>query len=102
VAQLLGDVEIQTRSRTVATLGTGRGSTQLAATHAPLAPPHALRQMSPGDALLVHGTLPPAHIRTRPYHHDRRLAARATQQPAEPRSGNRPSTISRPAVGGDR
>jgi hypothetical protein len=40
--------------------------------------------MRPGDALLVHGTLPPAHIRTRPYHRDRRLATRAAQQPIAP------------------
>jgi type IV secretion system protein VirD4 len=75
----------------VATLGGGRGSTQLAATHAPLAPAHALRQMRPGDALLVHGTLPPAHIRTRPYHHDRRLAARAT--PAARRTPQREPAV---------
>jgi hypothetical protein len=38
--------------------------------------------MRPGHALLVHGTLPPAHIRTRPYYRDRRLAARASLPPA--------------------
>lgn len=25
--------------------------------------PNVIRQMRPGDALLIHGTLPPAHIR---------------------------------------
>jgi hypothetical protein len=40
--------------------------------------------MRPGDALLVHATLPPAHIHTRPYHRDRRLAMRAAQQPIAP------------------
>jgi hypothetical protein len=40
--------------------------------------------MRPGDALLVHGTLPPAHIRARPYHRDRRLAVRAAHQPIAP------------------
>jgi hypothetical protein len=40
--------------------------------------------MRPGDALLVHGTLLPAHIRTRPYYRDRRLATRAAQQPIAP------------------
>jgi hypothetical protein len=38
--------------------------------------------MLPGHALLVHGTLPPAHIRTRPYYRDRRLAGRASTPPA--------------------
>ena len=40
--------------------------------------------MRPGDALLVHGTLPPAHIRTRPYYRERRLAVRAAHQPVAP------------------
>jgi len=30
-----------------------------------------------GDALLVHGTLPPAHVRTRPFYRNRHLAKRA-------------------------
>jgi type IV secretion system protein VirD4 len=30
----------------------------------PLAPANVLRQMMPGEALLLHGTLPPAHITT--------------------------------------
>jgi type IV secretion system protein VirD4 len=29
-----------------------------------LGPPHLFRQMPPGSAVLVHGTLPPAHIQT--------------------------------------
>lgn len=82
VAQVLGDVEVETRSRS-ADLHGGRGSVQVASTRAPLAPPHVLRQMRPGDALLIHGTLPPAHIRTRPYYRDRRLAARAATTPSE-------------------
>ena len=32
-------------------------------TQLPLLAPNVVRQMRPGDALLVHGTLPPAHIR---------------------------------------
>jgi hypothetical protein len=32
--------------------------------------------MLPGDALLIHGTLPPAQLRTRPYHSERHLARR--------------------------
>jgi len=93
VTQLLGDTELETRSRSLAGQ-LGRGSTTLAATTAPLAPPHALRQMRPGDALLVHGTLPPAHIRTRPYYRDRRLAVRAAHQPVAPtnqREGRSPN-----------
>lgn len=36
LARLLGDTEIQTRSRRVAALGGGRGSAQLTVAHAPL------------------------------------------------------------------
>ena len=32
-------------------------------TQVPLLAPNVVRQMRPGDALLVHGTLPPAHVR---------------------------------------
>jgi type IV secretion system protein VirD4 len=42
---------------------------------------HCLRQMVPGDALLVHGTLPPAHITTRRYYEERSLRARAAMAP---------------------
>lgn len=76
VGQVLGEAEIQARSRSVGETG-GRSSMQLATTRVPLVPPHALRQMRPGDALLLHGTLPPAHVRTRPYHRSRRLTRRA-------------------------
>ena len=44
----------------------------------PLVPSAALRRMHPGDALLIHGTLPPAHIRLRPWYRDRHLRDRAT------------------------
>jgi len=74
VAAVLGDTEVESRS-TSASEGTRR-SVQLSGTRLALAPAHALRQMRPGDALLLHGTLPPAHIRTRPYFRDRRLRDR--------------------------
>lgn len=76
VGQVLGDAEIETRSRTADT-GASRGSLQISTTRAALAPAHSIRQMRPGDALLIHGTLPPAHVRTRPYYRDRELARRA-------------------------
>lgn len=80
--QVLGDAEIETRSRSNAER-LGKASLQLATTRAALAPAHALRQMRPGDALLLHGTLPPAHVRTRPYYRDRQLRERATHPVVE-------------------
>lgn len=75
ITTVLGDAEVDTRSQTAGS--TGAASNQWATTRTPLAPAHTLRQMAPGDALLLHGTCPPAHIRTRAFHRDRRLARRA-------------------------
>ncbi len=83
-AQVLGDEEVEVRSRSADVSAWGRASEQVATTRVALAPAHALRQMRPGDALLVHGTLPPAHLRTRPYYRNRRLAARAGLAPKPP------------------
>lgn len=49
----------------------------------PLVPGYLLRRIPPGEALLVHGTLPPAHLRSRAWYDDdrlRRLAAYGTSQ----------------------
>lgn len=91
VASVLGDEEVETSSRTDDLHG-GRGSRQLSTSRTPLAAPHELRQMVPGDALLVHGTLPPAHIRTRPYYRERALRRRA-EMPVPARPARRPSAV---------
>lgn len=70
LSQVLGDVEVDTRSRSV---GQRQSSVQLATARTSLAPPHTVRQMRPGDALLIHGTLPPAHITTVPYYRAGRM-----------------------------
>jgi type IV secretion system protein VirD4 len=80
LAQVLGDAEVETRSQSTGEQA-GRGSIQMSSTNVALAPAHALRQMRPGDALSLHGTLPPAHVRTRPFYRDRRLAERAALRP---------------------
>ena len=59
-----------------------RHSTQHSTSREPLVPPHMARQMRPGDALLVHGTLPPAHVRALPWWSERRLSRRARHRPA--------------------
>ncbi len=73
---VLGNAEVETSARS-SIERFGGASTQLSTTQVDLAPAHTLRQMCPGDALLLHGTLPPAHVRTRPFYRDRTLAARA-------------------------
>ena len=79
IGQVLGDVEVETRSRSHS--ADWRNSLQLSTSREPLVPPHTARQMVPGDALLIHGTLPPAHVRTLPWWADRRLAPRAELDP---------------------
>jgi len=76
IGQVLGDAEVDTRSQS-ASQRVGGGSEQYSTTRVPLAPAHVMRQMRPGDALLVHGTLPPAHVRTRPFYRSRHLAERS-------------------------
>jgi type IV secretion system protein VirD4 len=73
---VLGDAEVDTRSQSTSQR-VGGGSEQFSTTRVPLAPAHVMRQMRPGDALLVHGTLPPAHVRTRPFYRSRHLAERS-------------------------
>ena len=80
VASVLGDAEVETQSRTAGEKS-GNRSSQHSTTRVALAPPHALRQMRPGDALLLHGTLPPAHIRTRPWWKEPHLRDRAEAKP---------------------
>lgn len=86
VNHVLGDTEVLTRSRTHS--ATAPPSAQLSTARTALAPPHVLRQMRPGDALLLHGTLPPAHVRARPFYRSRRLRARASM-PWPPEAGCR-------------
>lgn len=82
VDQVLGEAEVDTRSHSAVEHMSG-GSDQFSTTRVPLAPAHALRQMRPGDALLVHGTLPPAHVRTRPYYRSAHLAKRSAMPVGE-------------------
>ena len=44
-------------------------------------PSHAVRQMAPGEALLIYGTLPPARLSLRPWFLDRGLRALGSREP---------------------
>jgi type IV secretion system protein VirD4 len=82
---LTGMHEVPTRSRNLDrnNLG-GRNSESLAAATAALVPPEMLRQIQPGDALCIHGTLQPIHLRTRRYWADRALRKRANGTTPDP------------------
>ncbi len=75
LSRLLGDEHVPSR------LGSQAGSDgqRPSIMTVPVIPPAALRQMRTGDALLVHATLPPAHVRVRPWYRDRRLRRRASR-----------------------
>ena len=61
-----------------------RRSVAMSTTRVRLLPPDLLRQVPPGSALLLHGTLPPAHLVGRRPWEDRRLRALAAGQGPEP------------------
>jgi len=88
-SRLLGDEEV--RQHAVSTdMARGTSSVNESTTRLRLMPAELLRQAPPGNALLVHATLPPAHLRARPYYRDRRL--RRAARPVDPR---RPATDKR-------
>jgi type IV secretion system protein VirD4 len=89
-ARLLGDEEILRRSTTL-DLDSGRRSISEAVHSTRLIPAHVLRQVRPGQALLVHGTLPPAHLHARPYFRDRRLRRLAELTPRTDRAQRIPA-----------
>lgn len=94
VSRLLGQEQAGTVQRsTELAIGGRRGSITEAGTEVQLAPAHVIRQMVPGDAVLVHGTLPPVHLRTRPWYAERglrnRAAGRARRRKLWTRAGNR-------------
>lgn len=61
VSRLLGDEHLPSQ---LAAARRDRDDPQVATV--PVVPPAVLRRMRPGEALLIHGTLPPAHVSARP------------------------------------
>jgi type IV secretion system protein VirD4 len=81
-ARLLGDEDVLRRSTSL-DLAAGRRSVSDSLYSTRLVPAHVLRQVRPGEALLIHGTLPPAHLHARPYYRERHL--RTLAERAAPR-----------------
>jgi type IV secretion system protein VirD4 len=81
VAGLLGDEEVR---QVASTKGAeGRRSTTESVAYRTLAPAHVLREMRPGQGLLVYGHLPPARIAMRPWFNDPQLRRIAEGAQAE-------------------
>lgn len=76
VAALLGDEEVR---QVASTRGAeGRRSTTESFSYRTLAPAHVLREMTPGQGVLVYGHLPPARIAMRPWFKDPQLRRAAS------------------------
>ena len=76
VTYLGGEEEVQQRSANAdAHLGGHRRGVGDSTIHRPLLPPEVLRQAAPGNAILFHGSVPPAHIQGRHAPDDMRLRA---------------------------
>ncbi len=80
-SHLVGEEAVLTP--TVTRDGTGGRSTTGTVERRRLLPPAALRQLTPGTALLVYGTLPPALVALRPWWQVPELAARAAAKARE-------------------
>jgi type IV secretion system protein VirD4 len=81
VAGLLGDEEVR---QVASTRGAeGRRSTTESTAYRTLAPAHVLREMNPGQGVLVYGHLPPARISMRPWFKDPQLQRVARRRKVE-------------------
>ena len=78
VTRLLGDEDVARRSTSVDIGGNGRRSVSESTQRESLSPFHLLRQVRPGEAVLLHGTLPPAHLRARRWWEEPPLTAPTT------------------------
>ena len=67
VSRLLGDEDVQHRSTVLRPRRRHRRSVSESTHREALTPFHLLRQVRPGEAVLIHGTLPPAHLQARRY-----------------------------------
>lgn len=90
-----GTEHVARRSWSADTTG-GRRSISEATQREDLLAPHVTRQMTPGDAVLIHGTLPPIHLRTIRWWDEETLRSRvpldATGHPVPPTTGTCPVT----------
>jgi type IV secretion system protein VirD4 len=77
VGKVMGDEEVEARQLSGHPAALARNSVTDSTNRVGLVQPHCLRQMTPSDGLLVHGTLPPAHIRCRRWFDEAALRARA-------------------------
>ncbi len=71
--RLTGGEHVGRRGWSAETMG-GRRTVSESESVEDLAPAHVVRQMRPGDAMMLHGTLPPAHVRALRWYEEKFLA----------------------------
>ena len=93
--RLLGDEEVLQRGSSTDLVGGGRSMSE-STTRVRLLPGDVLRQAAVFEGLLIHGTLPAAHLHARPYYLDRGLRAISGSGPIRDpkRSRRAPATSS--------
>jgi type IV secretion system protein VirD4 len=106
VAKVVGEEEVDARQLGGNPTALLRSNVTDSTNRVSLVQSHCLRQMVPGDALLLHGTLPPAHITTRRYFKEPVLRDRAAMSPPDAlrrptRGGTDSAAGARPLHGGD-
>jgi type IV secretion system protein VirD4 len=97
VAKVVGEEEVESRDLSGEWSSLIRPNVMERTNRVGLVQPHCLRQMVPGDALLIHGTLPPAHIRARRWFDEPELRQRAEAEVPEALRRGRPNGSGRDA-----
>lgn len=95
--RLLGDEEVLQRGSSTDLVGGGRSMSE-STTRVRLLPGDVLRQAAVFEGLLIHGTLPAAHLHARPYHLDRRLRAISGSGPIRQPRGARAAPVASSAA----
>jgi type IV secretion system protein VirD4 len=97
-----GTEHVARRSWSADTTG-GRRTVSESSQREDLVAPHVVRQMLPGEAVLIHGTLPPIHLRSLRWWEDRTLRALVPVddegRPIAPTGGTCPVTKEAPQPG---
>jgi type IV secretion system protein VirD4 len=90
VAKVVGEEEVESRDLSGEWSSLIRPNVMERTSRVGLIQPHCLRQMVPGDALLIHGTLPPAHIRVRRWFEESELRHRSESEVPQKLRRDRP------------
>lgn len=70
IGTLAGEEEVTTISESQESGTVFGGSKSVSTQRVTLLPPNVVRMMKPGDAVMFHGTLPPAHVSTIPHYRE--------------------------------